>query len=126
MPTASSSFTVEQTTSAPVDWVGGELARTRFDKLFSGDLAGTGVVEATMLRQPDGLSVYVGVERITGALAGRQGSFLLLHSAVASGSGQQASWTIVDSSGTGELAGISGSGQILPDHQFTLEYTLGD
>jgi hypothetical protein len=52
---------------------------------------------------------------------GGLGSFLLLHQAMQPG---PATWTIAAGSGTGELAGISGNAEILPGHQFTLDYEL--
>jgi hypothetical protein len=74
-------------------------------------------------------AAYVGVERVTGRVNGRQGSFVYLHTATASGGSQSASWTVMSGSGSGELAGISGQIRIdnLPDggHVLTLDYELG-
>ncbi len=101
------------------------MSRTRFVKTFTGELTGTGIVEAVMLRtDDDGPAVYVGIERIEGTLHWQAGSFLPLHSATMLGGEQAASWTIVPGSGTGGLAGISGSGEITPDHDLVLDYQL--
>jgi hypothetical protein len=119
---ATSSFVIDKKDMAPAEWTGGDLARARFEKTFTGDLAGTGVVEAVLLRTPhDALAVYVAIERIECTLHGRTGSFLLLHQAMQPG---PATWTIAVGSGSGELTGISGSGEILPGHNFTLDYEL--
>ena len=76
----------------------------------------------------DDSAAYVGVERVTGRVNGREGSFVYLHTATAAGGAQSASWPVVDGSGTGELAGISGQIRIdnLPDsgHVLTLDFDL--
>ena len=119
---ASSSFVIDRKDMAPAEWTGGGLARARFEKTFTGDLAGTSVVEAVLLRTDnEGLAVYVGIERIDCTLHGKAGSFLLLHQAMQPG---LATWTIAQGSGTGDLAGITGAGEILPGHGFTLHYAL--
>ena len=119
---ATSSFVIDNKDFAPVEWIGGGLSRGRFEKTFTGDLAGAGVVEAVLLRtENEGLAVYVGIERIECTLHGRTGSFLLLHQAMQPGA---ATWTIAERSGTGDLAGITGAGEILPGHGFTLDYEL--
>ena len=59
---------------------------------------------AGALRDPDDSAAYVGVERVTGRVNGREGSFVYLHTATAAGGAQSASWPVVDGSGTGELA----------------------
>jgi len=125
MTRATSSFTMDDTQHTPTEWAGGMMSRTRFVKTFDGDLAGSGIVEAVMLRtDDDGPAAYVGVERIEGTLHGRTGCFLLLHSATALGGDQVASWTIVPGSGTGALSGISGRAQITEHHDFVLDYSL--
>jgi hypothetical protein len=70
------------------------------------------------------------MERVTGTLNGRSGSFLLMHNASmlksdpASGVMQV---VVVPQSGTGELAGLSGKLTITIDggkHSYDLEYQL--
>jgi hypothetical protein len=105
------------------------IGRAQISKTFTGDLVGTGVVEMlTTVCGESGSRAYVAMERIEGTLAGRTGSFVLHHSATATASGQSATWTVVPDSGTGELAGITGTGDIAiaPDgsHTFTLDYDL--
>ena len=77
----------------------------------------------------DDSAAYVGVERVTARVNGRSGSFVYLHTATMVGGAPSASWTVMEGSGTGELAGISGQVRIdsLPDggHVFTLDYELG-
>jgi len=122
---ATSNFVVENRTGAPAAWEGGQLSHTRWDKRFTGELVGTSVVEAIMLGLDDGgPRAYVGVERFAGTVHGRAGTFVLLHTASMQGDKSTASWTIVEGSGTGELAGLRGAGVITPGHELILTYEL--
>lgn len=106
-----------------------KLTRTRVTKTFQGDLTARSAAELLMAGAPSGSAVYVGLERITGQLGGRSGSFVLIHDASMSSDGQSLSLTIMRDSGTGGLQGIRGEGNITiaPDgtHTFTLDYDLG-
>src|SRR5260370_42534467 len=62
---------------------GFQLSRARIAKTYSGDLAGTSVTQAVMAVTQEGSAGYVAIELIVGSLQGRQGSFLLQHSATA-------------------------------------------
>ena len=126
---ATSSFVIDTwQEDAYDDRPGAKLTRTRLTKTFTGDLEGTGVVDALMAYAQDGGAGYVAMERITGTLHGRKGSFVLQHSALSSPSGQSATWSIVPSSGTDELRGLGGEARIERhadgSHTFTLEYEL--
>ena len=71
---------------------------------------------------------YTGFERFTGALDGRQGTFVLRHVATAVDGDQSLSWTVLPGSGTGELRGIRGEGGIVvgeDGHSWHLDYELG-
>lgn len=105
------------------------LARAHVEKTFTGEIAGTSTAELLLLGTPKGPAAYVGFERFDCRLTGRAGTFMLHHNATQSAEGQTASWTIVPDTGTGELVGIRGEGQItiMPDggHTLTLTYDLG-
>lgn len=125
MPTKTSHFSMPRWDETPSDdWSGAKLTRTIATKEFTGEIEGSGFLEAIMLRmQGDaGVMAYVGVERISCTLEGRTGTFALLHSAEAIGTERKAAWRILPGSGTGELVGISGQASITPDHDFTLTY----
>ncbi|MEV0127930.1 DUF3224 domain-containing protein [Dactylosporangium sp. NPDC050688] len=109
---------------------GARLSRTRITKTFTGDFTGTSEAETLMCRAPvEGSAAYVGFERLTGALHGRTGTFVLHHTASGSGGQRGGSWTVVPDTGTGELTGISGAGEIViaedGAHTLVLEYELG-
>ncbi len=107
---------------------GATLGRMTIDKQFSGDLTGTGKGQMlTGMGTAKGSAAYSAIERVTGTLAGRSGSFLLQHTGIMHDGAQQLTITIVPSSGTGELAGISGTLAIIIEgkvHRYDLEYTL--
>ena len=122
---AKGAFTIDGRDASPIDWEGGQMSRTRFAKTFTGEIAGTSIVEATMLRlEQEGPAIYVGIERFDCVLRGRAGTFVLLHLATALGREQKGTWTIVAGSGTGELRSIRGHAEILPDHELALDYEL--
>ena len=127
---ATASFVLTTWDEQPYDERDGvKLSRTRVVKVFRGELEGESTAELLMALAGEDSAAYVGVERVTGRVNGRQGSFVYLHTATAAGGSQSASWPVMAGSGSGELAGISGQIRIdnLPDggHVFTLDYELG-
>ena len=107
---------------------GVKLSRTRVTKTFSGGIEGESTAELLMAFGHDGSAAYVGFERISGRVDGRAGTFVLHHSASASGGEQSAEWSVVPGSGTEELRGLRGRARIAGDsktgHTFTLDYEL--
>lgn len=106
------------------DWLG----RMRVSKVFSGDLIGTGRAEMLSVGTAvEGSAGYVAIDRITGSLHGRSGSFILQHQGrMARGHGTL-TVTVVPDSGTDELTGLAGELTITDDdgrHTYTLDYTL--
>jgi len=70
---------------------------------------------------------YVAIERVSGALHGRKGSFVLQHSGIMTRGAPQLTITVVPDSGTGELAGLTGTMGITiagGKHSYDFEYTL--
>lgn len=130
MPTvAKGTFNVEmkpQTEPSSADGV--SLGRMSLDKLFEGDLVATGAGEMlTALTPSKGSAGYVAIERVTGTLRGRSGSFVFQHSGTMDQGAQRLSIMVVPGSGTGDLAGISGSfkSNIAEGrHLYEFEYSL--
>jgi hypothetical protein len=89
---------------------GPSLARIHVEESFSGDIQGDGVVEFLQAARADGSATFVGIERVTGNVAGRSGSFLLQDQGTVTGSVVEGDWFVVPGSGTGELAGLRGEG----------------
>jgi Protein of unknown function (DUF3224) len=107
------------------------LGRMTIDKTFSGDIDGTSKGEMlTGGAEATGAMAYVALERVTASLAGRSGSFLLMHNAAMlktdPGSGAM-HVVVVPHSGTEELSGLAGTMTItIADgkHYFDFEYQL--
>ena len=108
---AKGSFTVEMKPQAePVSVDGVSLGRASLDKRFEGDLQGVGVGEMlTALTPVKGSAGYVAIERVTGTLHGRAGSFVFQHSGTMDAGAQHLTIAVVPGSGTGALRGITGS-----------------
>lgn len=107
---ARGTFSVEMNPQAEPGVADGvSLGRMSLDKRFEGDLVATGKGEMLSALTPTkGSAGYVAIERVTGTLRGRSGSFVFQHSGVMDRGTQQLSITVVPDSGTGALAGISG------------------
>jgi uncharacterized protein DUF3224 len=107
-------------------WKEDTLSRASIVKTFTGEIVGTSKVESIMLRTADnGPMVYVGVERFDCTIDGKTGGFVLIHDATMVDGVHDSSWRILEGTGTGELAGIAGTGEITPKHDFILTYELG-
>ena len=106
------------------------IGRMALDKQYHGDLVGVG--KGLMLAvgtAVDGSAGYVAMERITGSLHGRQGSFALQHCGVMNRGTPQLSIAIVPDSGAEALAGIAGTLEITIAegvHAYALSYSLPD
>jgi hypothetical protein len=123
---ATGPFDVKMTPqSATEDVVG----RFRLDKQYHGDLEGSGSGEMlTGMTSVPGSAGYVAIEKVAGTLAGRRGSFHLQHSGTMTRGRPSLAITVIPDSGTGELAGLTGTMdiQIARDgsHSYTLIYSL--
>lgn len=106
------------------------LGRLMIDKQYQGDLAAIGRGEMLSARTAlEGSAGYVAIEQVTGTLNGRQGSFVLQHSGTLARGAQQLSISVVPDSGTGPLAGLSGTMTLaISDgvHAYNFAYSLPD
>jgi hypothetical protein len=89
---------------------GPNLAEINVTETFSGDLEGDGAVRFLQAIRKDGSASFVGIERVTGSIDGRQGSFLLQDAGTQEGNTIKGNWFVVPGSGTGELSGLRGEG----------------
>jgi hypothetical protein len=124
---ASGAFEVQIAPQAQDQAEGSTLSRMSLDKQFHGDLVGTGKGEMLTAGTDTGSAVYVAIERVTGTLHGRAGTFVLLHNGTMTRDSQQLTITVVPDSGTGQLAGLSGNLTInIVDgkHLYDFEYSL--
>ena len=126
---ATGAFDVKLTPQGPDDKTeGSTLGRMSIDKQFHGDLEATSKGQMlTAGTDVKGSAGYVAIERVTGMLQGRTGSFVLQHSGTLTRGAPQQSITVVPDSGTGQLAGLAGKMTInIIDgkHSFGFDYTL--
>jgi uncharacterized protein DUF3224 len=127
---AKSTFTVkswdESTQQELAD--GRKITRASIVQEFSGDLEATGSAELLMCYSSDGTADILGFQQFTGQLGERSGSFVLRSIGGYDGTNATAELTVVPGSGTGELAGLRGTGRSVVGHQppgtLTLDYDL--
>ncbi|NUO73143.1 MAG: DUF3224 domain-containing protein [Frateuria sp.] len=105
-----------------------QLGRMTIDKQFQGDLQASSLGEMLSAGTVvTGSAGYVAIERISGALHGRQGSFVLMHFGLMDRGTPSMRVTVVPDSGTGELAGIRGELTIRIErgqHEYGFDYEL--
>jgi hypothetical protein len=126
---ASGTFEVKLTPQKDEGGADAGLGRMSIDKQFHGDLEGTskGFMLSSAATVVKGSGGYVAMERVTGTLKGRSGSFVLQHSGTMTRGTPQLSVTVVPDSGTGQLEGLGGTMTIKIDegkHSYEFEYTL--
>ena len=106
------------------------LGRMSIDKTLTGDLnATTRGQMLSAMTEVKGSAGYVAIEVVTGALHGRNGSFVLQHSGQMSRGTPSLSIVVVPDSGTGQLQGLEGEFEILVEdgvHCYTFNYALPD
>lgn len=126
---ASGTFTVklEPQPAAPAI-ESARLGRMTIDKQFHGELEAHSLGEMIAAgTEVPGSAGYVAMERVSGTLHGRAGSFVLQHSGTMTRGEPQLSVTVVPDSGTGELEGLAGSMQITiegGEHFYAFDYRL--
>jgi len=86
---------------------GNAFGRMALDKKYHGELEAAAVGQMLSSRSETG-GAYVALERVTGTLQGRSGTFELVHRGEMTSSSQTIEIWVVTGSGTGQLAGISG------------------
>jgi hypothetical protein len=105
-----------------------KLGRMAIDEQFNGDLVAASLGEMLAIRTATQSSAgYVAIERVTGSLHGRTGSFVMQHSGTMNRGGSSLTVTVVPDSGTDELTGLRGSMTIEIDHgkhNYTMDYVL--
>lgn len=106
-----------------------KLGRMSIEKQISGDLeAVTSGQMLSAMTDTKGSAGYVAIEKVTGKLHGRQGSFVLQHSGTMNrGTDSALLVSVVPDSGTGELVGLQGAFNIIiadGKHSYEFTYSL--
>jgi hypothetical protein len=127
MPHATGPFEVKLTPQPPSD-AGTAIGRMTIDKQFQGDLEASSKGEMlSVFATVKGSAGYVALEKVSGKLHGRAGSFVLQHSGTMTRGAPQLSVTVVPDSGTEELTGLTGKMDIEiaeGKHSYQFEYLL--
>ena len=126
---ATGTFDVKMTAlPSAIDDKNAQFARFSSYKQFHGDLEGTSKGEMLSAGNPAKSAGYVAIERVTGMLKGRKGSFTLQHNATMTRGTPYLNIIVVPDSGTEELEGISGTMKIIiaadGKHSYDFEYSL--
>jgi Protein of unknown function (DUF3224) len=104
------------------------VGRLMIDKRFRGDLEGTSRGQMlTAMTAVEGSAGYVAIERVSGTLHGRAGTFMLQHSGTMDRGAARLVISVVPDSGTGELVGLTGEMEITiagGKHSYDFAYTL--
>jgi hypothetical protein len=105
-----------------------KMTRASVTKSFTGDIEGEGQVEYLMMYASDGTATFVGLERITGRIGNKSGSFVLERTGVFEDGQAKESYSVVPGSATGDLKGLTGDGRSSvghgDEHPFVLSYEL--
>lgn len=106
-----------------------KLARMSIDKQFHGDLEATSQGEMlSVITETPGSAGYVALERVTGTLGGRSGSFVLQHNATMNRGVPNLNIEVVPDSGTNHLKSLTGKMNIRIEaggkHFYEFDYRL--
>jgi hypothetical protein len=101
------------------------MRRMSIDKTIVGDLVATTAGQMlSAMTAVQGSAGYVAIERVEGALHGRQGAFVLQHSGTMNRGSPSLLVTVVPDSGSGDLAGLAGVFNIIiADGRHSYEFT---
>jgi hypothetical protein len=109
---------------------GSKFSRADVALAGSGDGLTSATSESLLFYRADGSSSYVTLMRIAGTLDGRAGSFVLEGHGTYDGTTARVEYRVVEGSGTGELAGLRGTGESVSTHAdypfmpLTLKYDI--
>ena len=87
-----------------------KLTTTKVTQTLHGDIEGEGAADWLAVYRSDGTADYLGFQRIEGRVGDAEGSVVLRMTGGYDGTVARSEWEVVDGSGTGALAGMSGAG----------------
>ena len=110
----------------PYDTDAPALVRIHVTEQFSGDIEGEGVANFLQVSLAEDSASFVGLERVTGRVGERSGTFVLQDEGRLEGTTVSGRWFVVPGSGTAELEGLRGEGgftaQLSEGADVTLDY----
>ena len=104
-------ITVQHSEAKPYDQaVNPALVEITINEIFAGDIEGQSTVRALEIQHADKSASLISLQRVSGKIGGRQGTFVLQGSETVANGKIKATWFVVRNSGTGELTGLRGEG----------------
>jgi hypothetical protein len=113
----SATFEVKDWNEEPFDDIAkaSKVTRAKVTKTYAGDIDGESFTEWLMAYREDGTATFVGLERISGRVSGKNGTFVLQHDGSFENGAARADLRVLEGSGSGELTGITGEGDFVAD-----------
>ena len=106
-----------------------KLTKASVGYRLTGDIEGDATWNALMYYRDDGAAEFTGLQHLTGQIAGRAGTCVMVADGSYADGAARGTWRVIPGSGTGALAGLTGSGTSVatsePPGTFTLDYELG-
>jgi hypothetical protein len=103
---------------------GAKLTQAKVTQTYEGAIKGTSSVEYLMSYAVDGTASFVGLERITGEVDGKSGTFVIQHVGSYSDGAARSSWSVLPGAGTGDLVNLRGNGGYGAGHGETGEVSF--
>jgi hypothetical protein len=108
---AKAKVTVQNSEASPYDQTASPaLMEIHLNETFTGDIDGQSTVRALEILRRDRSASLISMQRFSGKLGGRQGTFVLQGREIAENGKVKATWFVVPGSGTGDLSGLRGEG----------------
>ena len=108
---AKARITVHWSDAKPYDQTGGlPLIEINISETFAGDIDGESKVRSLQFQGGEKSASQVSMQRFSGKLGGREGTFVLQGSEKVENGKIKATWFVVPGSGTGDLFGLRGEG----------------
>jgi Protein of unknown function (DUF3224) len=89
---------------------GPQLVQIHVVEQFSGDIEADGVAQFLQVSLAEDAASFVGLERVSGRIGDRSGTFVLQDQGTLEGTTVSGRWFVVPGSGTAELEGLRGEG----------------
>src|SRR5258705_4115899 len=128
--TSRASGTFEVKLNPQDEGVDAVVGRMSIDKQFKGELEGSSKGQMLMASTSTQASAgYVAIEKVTGTLGGRRGTFYLQHGGTMTRGVGELKITVIPDSGTDQLVGLKGKMNIIiadGKHSYEFEYTLDE
>jgi hypothetical protein len=106
---------------------GAPAGRMILNKKYRGEMTGSGIGQMISKRTENGTAAYYAIEEFSGSIDGKSGAFTLVHQGSMNQDTQSLEITVLEGSGSGELATITGSMLITQDengHRYEFRYEL--